>query len=96
MTEHPLFNPKKAQEEQHWNLAEAIADFLLHGEDRLGKWDRNGIAAAVVVCINKANTRPTCPGCKQEIDPDTCHCGDPMDKHTWGHGHSGPLRGGCC
>lgn len=38
--------------------------------------------------------RPICGGCKQEIDPDCCHCGSPMELHTWGDGHS-PVPMGC-
>jgi hypothetical protein len=38
--------------------------------------------------------RETCPNCKQEIDPETCHCGDPMDGHSGEH--SGVPMGCMC
>ncbi len=38
--------------------------------------------------------RETCPGCGNEIDPDCCGCGSPMDGHTMLDGHS-PVPMGC-
>lgn len=35
-----------------------------------------------------------CIGCHNRIDPDVCHCGDEMDKHHFGSGHS-PVPAGC-
>ena len=36
-----------------------------------------------------------CDGCGNEIDPTTCHCGDPMESHSaWSSGHS-PVPMGC-
>lgn len=35
-----------------------------------------------------------CEGCRNRIDPDVCHCGDEMDKHHFGSGHS-PVPVGC-
>lgn len=35
-----------------------------------------------------------CPVCGQEIDPDCCWCGDYMDNHDIGSGHS-PVPIGC-
>ncbi len=37
---------------------------------------------------------PICPGCKREIDPDTCHCGTAVSDHNQGSGHS-PVSMGC-
>lgn len=38
--------------------------------------------------------RPKCPDCGRDIDPDYCHCGVRMDRHTEGDGHS-PVPMGC-
>lgn len=39
--------------------------------------------------------RPTiCPGCKNEIDPETCHCGETIGKHAYCDNHS-PVPAGC-
>lgn len=35
-----------------------------------------------------------CIWCRHEIDPDCCHCGGAMDKHTQWDGHS-PVPAGC-
>lgn len=35
-----------------------------------------------------------CLGCGWEIDPETCHCGEAMNKHHMGSGHS-PVPAGC-
>ena len=35
-----------------------------------------------------------CLFCRMTIDPNTCHCGDPVDSHDEGHGHS-PVPLGC-
>lgn len=37
--------------------------------------------------------RPICPGCNQEIDPDWCWCGGPIDHSPW-EGHM-PVPMGC-
>lgn len=39
-------------------------------------------------------TRVRCDGCGNEIDPDTCHCGQPIDGHGYAPGH-GPIPMGC-
>lgn len=36
----------------------------------------------------------TCPSCKNEIDPDTCWCGSPIEGHGIYDGHS-PIAMGC-
>lgn len=38
--------------------------------------------------------RTICKGCKAEVDPDICHCGDSIESHTFGSGHS-PVPMGC-
>ena len=38
--------------------------------------------------------QPLCYGCGYEIDPDTCHCGDSINSHNIGSGHS-PVPMGC-
>lgn len=35
-----------------------------------------------------------CPGCKNEIDPETCHCGEDMKRHGYESGHN-PVPVGC-
>lgn len=35
-----------------------------------------------------------CPGCKNEIDPHTCHCGEPINRHGIFSGHN-PVPMGC-
>lgn len=35
-----------------------------------------------------------CPNCHQEIDPDYCHCGSPIESHHWQDGHA-PIPMGC-
>lgn len=35
-----------------------------------------------------------CQGCGNEIDPETCHCGSPVDMHGMGDGHL-PVPMGC-
>ena len=35
-----------------------------------------------------------CAGCLNRIDPDYCHCGDAMESHGMGSGHS-PVPAGC-
>jgi hypothetical protein len=35
-----------------------------------------------------------CPGCGKEIDPETCHCGNPIDHSPWEEGHM-PVPMGC-
>lgn len=37
--------------------------------------------------------REICPGCKAEIDPEVCGCGDSIDHSPW-QGHS-PIAMGC-
>lgn len=37
---------------------------------------------------------PICPWCKNEIDPEVCHCGDDIKSHGIGSGHS-PVPMGC-
>ena len=41
-----------------------------------------------------ASAPPLCPGCKQEVDPETCQCGEAADDHNQGAGH-GPVPMGC-
>lgn len=41
------------------------------------------------------NARPICEGCKCEIDPDYCHCGDPIKGHGMGIGGHSPVPMGC-
>lgn len=38
--------------------------------------------------------RLVCSGCNQEIDEDTCHCGEAVSAHNQGSGHS-PVAMGC-
>jgi hypothetical protein len=38
--------------------------------------------------------RPRCEGCGNEIDPETCHCGDPIKGHSYSSGH-GAVPMGC-
>lgn len=39
--------------------------------------------------------RDICPGCKQEIDPDVCHCGEWIKDHdSFWSGHT-PVPMGC-
>lgn len=40
--------------------------------------------------------RPICPGCKNEIDPEVCHCGDAIKDHNIGSGHSAVPMGCDC
>lgn len=35
-----------------------------------------------------------CQGCQQWYDPEVCHCGEYIDKHDVGSGHS-PVEYGC-
>jgi hypothetical protein len=35
-----------------------------------------------------------CPGCKNEIDPELCWCGDAIGRHSYHDGHS-PVPMGC-
>jgi hypothetical protein len=35
-----------------------------------------------------------CLFCHMTIDPNTCHCGDPVDTHTISSGHA-PIPLGC-
>ena len=37
-----------------------------------------------------------CPGCGQEIDPETCWCGDRMDAHFGWEGHPAVPMGCDC
>lgn len=37
--------------------------------------------------------REICPGCKQEIDPDWCWCGDKIDHDAFEAGHTGIPMG---
>ena len=39
-------------------------------------------------------TREICSGCSQEIDPDCCGCGSPIEGHSMYDGHS-PVPMGC-
>lgn len=39
------------------------------------------------------DARVICPGCKQEIDPDVCHCGEPCKKGY--HDNHNPIPMGC-
>lgn len=39
-------------------------------------------------------SREICPGCGNEIDPDTCGCGDAIEGHSIWSGHS-PIPMGC-
>lgn len=53
---------------------------------------RNAIAE-----IERLQTQPArviCSGCRNEIDPETCHCGDSIKGHGYGCGHS-PVPMGC-
>lgn len=38
--------------------------------------------------------RPTCEGCRKEIDPEHCWCGSPMKDHGYFDGH-GAIPMGC-
>lgn len=40
------------------------------------------------------NQPPICPKCKNEIDPEVCHCGDLIKSHGIGSGHA-PVPMGC-
>lgn len=46
--------------------------------------------------VCKPPPRPRCEGCGNEIDPDVCHCGDPMEGHSTLSGHSGIPMGCDC
>lgn len=37
-----------------------------------------------------------CEGCKNEIDPETCGCGDPIKGHSWSSGHAAIPMGCDC
>lgn len=43
---------------------------------------------------SKQTPRPRCEGCGNEIDPDTCWCGDSINHNAWNAGHS-PVTMGC-
>jgi hypothetical protein len=44
---------------------------------------------------DEVQPRPKCSDCKNEIDPDVCHCGDAVKDHTGvSHNHS-PVPMGC-
>ena len=38
---------------------------------------------------------PTCDRCGEPIDPDTCWCGDPMDKHCGYWSNHAAIPMGC-
>ena len=40
--------------------------------------------------------REICPHCKQEIDPETCWCGDSIESHGAAIGHSAVPMGCNC
>ena len=44
--------------------------------------------------VNWDLIKTTCPGCKREIDPETCHCGLSIDHSSMGEGHM-PVPMGC-
>lgn len=48
----------------------------------------------VVTGSDNEQCYPICPGCGQEHDPDTCHCGIPMSEHGYSDNHS-PMPMGC-
>lgn len=55
---------------------------------------REGLCAALEEAI-AAHSRIVCSGCKQEIDPDYCHCGGRIDQHSpMNDGHA-PVPMGC-
>lgn len=55
---------------------------------------REGLCAALEEVI-AAHSRIVCSGCKQEIDPDYCHCGGRIDQHVpMNDGHA-PVPMGC-
>ena len=71
---------------------------FLAGEFRVISAESNGNCArcgtprpAGLACPTCA----TCPGCKREIDPATCWCGDKID-HPYMDGHSGVPQGCVC
>lgn len=52
-----------------------------------------------VVGVDPASADGTvvsCCGCHNEIDPDTCYCGDPREGHSWGLGHGFVPMGCTC
>lgn len=69
------------------------ADVGLEGA-HTAKEFRDGLQAALEEVI-AAHTRVICSGCKQEIDPDYCHCGGRVDQHNpMNDGHA-PIPMGC-
>ena len=44
--------------------------------------------------VMRFDPRRWCDGCENEIDPDTCHCGEAFDTHNRGSGHA-PVAMGC-
>lgn len=53
-------------------------------------------AAREIDSLNKRITnyeRSRCPECGEEIDPETCHCGEPMDENS--HDGHDPVPIGC-
>jgi len=52
-------------------------------------------AVKAVIAKQAAQEHTICPGCKNEIDPEVCHCGDEISKHNpYWCGHN-PVPMGC-
>ena len=58
---------------------------------------RHGKSAAVVAKFVNIAPPPadTCTGCKREVDPDTCYCGEDREHHTGHGGCPGFVPMGC-
>jgi hypothetical protein len=75
---------------------ERFADGTLEGiMDLIDKAINRHIVREAVKAVITKHEHPTCPGCKNEIDPEVCHCGDEISKHNpmW-CGHN-PVPMGC-
>lgn len=67
------------------------------GETPNGKGSQQRTVTSKTFRDNYDNIFPRpviCPGCKNEIDPETCHCGEPIGKFNSCDNHS-PIPIGC-
>jgi hypothetical protein len=69
-------------------IADQINDALANG----WRWNGNAYVCGDRIARRWQDLPHYCPGCKNEIDPEVCHCGDP--KHI-GHDNHNFVPMGC-
>lgn len=99
----PLYMPSKYTKEMvadWYGAGRAITgkwgarDWYLKNKEKIKLHEATKVLVELLLGMPLLEPAPHCAGCGNMVDSFTCHCGDYIDKHGIGSGHS-PVPMGC-